>query len=349
MNAGPQPFRGPSRRSGFTLVEVIAALTILALLTGSVYSLLRQAVQAAADLQDSDRSDLATLRFIELCRSTLETLPAEATLSLATAEETGTAAEFTISSAPEAFSVGPNPVSDSDLILSLRLVDADADSAAAESVYQVAISREEFAPLVKEGDFQVRRTSEDEFFQPDEQGRYWLPLLRGIRGLDWRFWNEDDQLWEDDWTEAPSRPSLLEMQLWPENRPAPLRVVFALPPAEVASAATEQSAPAGTEGSGTGNSAGSSDPNRPPVPGARAGEGDGRGEPSSPGGRGREGRRDRGPGRDGRPGERRDPGNRGPQGPGNGPGRQTGSGISGPSPSSPRSSGGTPSPSAPAR
>lgn len=287
----------------FTLVELIAAITILALVTGSLYALLRQSVGAAADLQDAEREHQGLRRFMDLCRETLETLPPEATLSLATAEETGTAPELTLTGVPEAFRLGPEPVAASDLIISLRMAATDADSPEASPVYEVAISREEFAPEVESGEFQVRAGSEDEFYQADDQGRFWLPLLTGVRSLEWRYWNEEEELWEEDWTEAPGRPSLVEMQLWPESRPAPYRAVFALPAslpaAKPASPATGASAAgrSGTEGAALPRGGGG-----PPVPGGRPG-GDGPGGGLGPGGwPGGPGGPGGGPGGPGRPG-----------------------------------------------
>lgn len=314
---------GSHRPGGFTLIEVIAAMTILALVTGSIYALLRQSVQAAADLETSELADQGVRRFLELCRSTLETLPGDATLSLATAEETGTAQELTLSGVPEAFSVGPEPTASSDLVLGLRMAASTTGSAteAVAPLYEVAITREEFAPKAESGDFQIRAGSGDGFYQPDEQGRYWLPLLAGIRSLEWRYWNDTDRIWEDDWSQAPDRPTLLEMQLWPDNRAAPLRAVFAIPPAvETVQADT------------TGSAANAAGENPNGTPGANQRGGDGRpGDARGRDGGGRDGGRgigggDRGPGRNRGPGDDRGPG--GERGPGGdrGPGGERGPG-----------------------
>ena len=300
------------RRSGnsaFTLVEVVAAITILALISGSVYSLLRQSFQAAAGLQQAEREDQALRRFLDLCRTTLDTLPPDATLSLATADQTGTAQELTISGVPEAFAAGPDPIFSSDLILGLRMAKSSADSSITTPVYEVAISREEFAPKAKSGEFQIRATSDDDFYQADEQGRYWLPLLSSTRSLEWRYWSEQDRLWEDDWTKAPDRPTLLEMQLWPESRSSPLRAVFAIPAAPKSTTGTSDQASAGL---GTGDASGRQNAGGPPPRGDRnnAQEGPGSGKPGESNKRssGRDHRRG------GRPGEGRgSPENRPPR------------------------------------
>lgn len=313
-------------RAGFTLIEVIAAMTILALVTGSIYGLLRQSIQAAADLEDSEREDQAVRRFLELCRSTLETLPADASLSLATAEETGTAQELTLSGVPEAFSLGPEPIASSDLVLGMRMRAASRSAPDAAPSYEVAFTREEFAPQAESGEFQVRVGSGDEFYQPDEQGRYWLPLLTGVRSLEWRYWNETDRIWEDDWSQAPERPTLLEMQLWPENRGAPLRAVFAIPPAvetvqaDSASSAADVASDNPNKGSGPGQQRGAegrSGDNRGRDAGGRDG-GRGFGGDRGPGGRDRGQGGGRGPGGDRGPGE---PGPGGRFGNENNPGR----------------------------
>jgi hypothetical protein len=314
--------RLPSRSlhaTAFTLVEVVTAITILTLILGSVYALLRQSFQTAADLQQTEREDQGLRRFMDLCRTTLETLPPDSTLSLLTAEETGTAQELTLSSVPEAFSAGPEPNASSDLILGLRMIQTRQTSDTGPATYQVAISREEFAPKAKDGDFRIRASSDDDFYQADDKGRYWLPLLSGIRSLEWRFWNEQDRLWEDDWSKAPDRPTLLEMQLWPEGRISPLRAVFSIPVAQAAATDSSQT------GLGTADAAQSNEKGGPPRgdrgnakgnDSGKAGDAGNRGEGRDRGRggsrEGRSGRGDRGRGSpDGRP-QRSPGGNQGP-------------------------------------
>jgi prepilin-type N-terminal cleavage/methylation domain-containing protein len=303
-------FRVPT--SAFTLVEVVAALAILALISGSVYALLRQSFQAAAGLQQAEREDQALRRFLDICRTTLDTLPPDATLSLATADKTGTAQELTISGVPEAFAAGPDPIFSSDLILGLRMAKSSVTSSVTTPMYEVAISREEFAPKAKSGEFQIRASSNDDFYQPDDQGRYWLPLLSSIRSLEWRYWSEQDRLWQDDWTKAPDRPTLLEMQLWPESRSSPLRAVFAIPAAPKSTAGSTDQASAGL---GTGDASGKQNAGGAPPRGdrgnAQQGQGPGNGKP------GDSSKRSSGRGRGGRPGEgernRGSPNNRSPR------------------------------------
>jgi len=339
MNPPPRPtrfrsaprfaLRPPRSAFAFTLVEVIAALTILALVTGSVYALLRQSTEVAAELQNREREFQATRRFLDLCRSTLETLPPEATVSVASAEETGSTPELTITGAADAFRFSLDPEPEPALTLGLRPASSDftANGATSESASRVAVTRETFAPEVEEGDFQVRAAGEDDFFQPDEQGRYWIPLLSGVEDLEWRYWDGEQETWDADWTDAPERPVLVEMKLWLAERPAPLRAVYA-PPTAGPGTGTAPGAPAAPGTSSPGDAG--SDRAGPPVPGGRRGPRGARpGTQERPGGarpgRGRPG------GRSVRPGD----------GAGRGPGRPA------PDASSPPSGRGQPRPPAP--
>ncbi|MEM0968265.1 MAG: hypothetical protein AAGJ31_02850, partial [Verrucomicrobiota bacterium] len=157
--------------------------------------------------------------------------------------------------------------------------------------------------------------------EPDEEGRYWLPLLSDIRSLEWRYWNEEDELWEVDWSEAPDRPALIELSLWPSSRLAPLRSVFRLPQVVAeAEAVIAPTAPAGgapAQGPDRVGADGGRRPGGPDGQGPNRGKGEG-GKGKGDGRRG-DGQGGRGPGNGkGRPGNEGGKGPGGKGGPGGG-------------------------------
>lgn len=317
--------------AGFTLLEVVLAVIILSLLTGSIYGLLRTAVVTAADLEKVEQQDRALDHFVELCRATIETLPPEATMTAVQVEGNATIQELTFEGVYDAFSFGEDPVSDSPLTIRLQPYELPSGETTEEPLYQVSITREDFSPEAEDGEMAFRVGLDDPFFQADEDGRYWLHLLPEITSLQWQFWNEGDEIWEDTWEDTTVRPPMMEMQIQPLSRNTPLRVVFDVP--QIAASTTATAPATGGGGGGPGNvvgpgGGGNGGGNGGQQGGNNAGPGgDGRGPGFGPGGRGPGGRGPgfgppgggRGPGGPGGPGGR-GPGG-GPPGGGGGPGR----------------------------
>ncbi len=282
-------------RRGFTLLEVVIAVTILALLTGSIYGLLRQSVMAAADLETAEKEDQAIHHFIELCRSTLESLPGGATFTAEVIEEGAMRQELTISGVFDAFSFGEDPVSESDTVLGLQPYESPSGAESHTPLYTIAISREDFAPQGEDGEMAIRVGGNDEFFAPDEEGRYWLPLLPAIASLQWQFWDEDEEIWIETWDDEESRPPMIELQLQPAGRSLPIRVVYDIPPVPelVAEAETATSSAAATRNAAQPNPQATRDDNagaegqRQGRPGGEAGGRRPSGRPGEGGGQGR--------------------------------------------------------------
>lgn len=287
---------------GFSLAEILVALTILGLLTGSLYSIFHVTLGTVAEIESVENEDRAIQQFIRLLRDTLESLPPGASVSCATPED-GQVQELVVSGVPEAFSVGEDPVAGSDLTIKLQPYEPGDGETREAPVYRVAINREEFVPVAKDGEMAIRMGSGDDFYQPDEDGKYWLPLFPGISTMTWRFWNEEEDVWEDLWEEAEA-PPLIELQIQPENRPAPIRVVFNLKPLPVIAQASGNTGTTQNAGGGNGllpnggnnnNGGGGQGSGRPGQGGGEPGRGGGGGEGRGPGGPG-------GPGGGGGPG-----------------------------------------------
>lgn len=289
-------------KRGFTLLEVVIAVTILALVTGSIYGLLRQSVMAAADLEAAEKQDQAIHHFIELCRATLESLPGEATLTAELIEEGTMSQELTLSGVFDAFSFGEDPVSESDTVLGLQPYELPSGEEPETPLYSVAITREDFAPQGEDGEMAIRVGGNDEFFAPDEEGRYWLPLLPAVSMLQWQFWDEEEELWIETWDDAETRPLMVELQLQPSSRSLPIRVVYDIPSVpelvseedEVAAASAAAAArnSASAAGQGGGNGGAGQRPQGRPGEGGRGGgrpgdgKGGGQGRPQRPPGAG---------------------------------------------------------------
>ncbi len=226
----PRSARQHHARSGFTLAEIVIAMTILALISGSVMAMLLQAGDTAADIRDTDKKDEEISRFIELLGHTIEALPSDATMEMTIGSESASGyPELKISDAVGAFIFGEDVGSAGELVIGLQPQDdSDGSSDSTEPLYQLAISRDSFSPEDTDGDGMVFGAGADDFLTPDTEGRYWLPLVSDIISAGWRYWDEENQEWLTEWEEE-NLPPLMELSIEDSHRPGAVRAVFELP------------------------------------------------------------------------------------------------------------------------
>ena len=216
-----------SREKAFSLFEIVVAMAILGIIAGSVLSILWQAGDTAAEIRYLDRRDEEVSRFVTLLRESIENLPDGATMQMIPAEESVSGVnELMIGNSPTAFLFGEKIGMSEETVIALRPA---KELRAAEPSFEIAISRSDFAPDEDEDGGMVFRAGEDDFLQSDEEGRYWLPLLGELSGASWRFWDEDQQEWLDEWTDDSAMPPLLEFSLTDLGAAVPMTVVFEVP------------------------------------------------------------------------------------------------------------------------
>ncbi len=241
----------PSRtRAAFTLVEMVVALTILSLISGTVLAIVMQAGDTAADIRYADRKDEEISRFIELLERTVETLPVDASIEMIPESESVSGyAEMKIENAVGAFLFGEDVGSAGELTIALLSAENFGGEA---STYVLALSRDSFSPDDADGDGMVFGVGDDEFMWADTEGRYWLPLVDDIRAAGWRYWNEESQEWLTEWAEE-NLPPLMELVIEDSHRPGALRTVFEIPEHLVTG---EGIAPEADEGAAAGSGSG---------------------------------------------------------------------------------------------
>lgn len=316
--------------AAFSLVEVVVSMVILSLILGSVFGVVWQATDSAAELRGLDARDQQVSRFLSLYRKTLESLPVGTSLTITPAEEsTSGQEEMKIEGATTAYAMGVDSDTDGETIIALRAQAEDPTGELADfegTLFQVAVSRETFKPIVDGDDMAIRAGETDPFFEIDDEGRYWLPLLNNVVSMTWRYWDSDQREWMEIW-EEDSMPEMLELSLLDPWRPAPLRVIFEMPSHLVEGNTGGQS----TTGSNT-NTTQSSGGNSNQASGGRPPAG---GQPARDGARGGGDRsKGRSGGKDAGNGEGRDGGGRpapagGSGGRGGGSGGTSGGGSSG--------------------
>lgn len=225
-----QPRVWLSHNLGFTLMEVVIALTILGMITGTLFSIIQGSVRAAAQVEQLQRENDAINRFLDLCRKAFTTLPSTATLTLTALDPnspTSSAQELTISGSTHCFGFGLSPISYEDTILGLRPDPNGATDANGLLVQYLCLSREDLIPESDDNSMALRQETTG-LSAPDEQGRYWMPLLPDVVQLKWRFFKEDDETWLEEWDDT-NWPALIELQLVMRDRTTPLRMVYSVP------------------------------------------------------------------------------------------------------------------------
>jgi hypothetical protein len=194
-----------------------------------------------------------------------------------------------VAGSPDCFPFGMNPITLKDTILRLRphpdgLVDDNN-----MPLHYLSISREDLIPQTDDRQTGIRQETTG-LYAPDEEGRYWMPLLPDVVSFKWRFYVEKEQTWYEEWSKS-AWPDLIEGQLVLKNRTLPIRMVYTAPvialspgrtpsPASSTSSSTSTSSTV-TQPTGGGGGGGA------PGGGGRGGDGGGRG--GDGGGRGGQG------------------------------------------------------------
>ncbi len=296
-----RPGRPVRSAPAFTLMEVVIALTILGLITGTLFAIIQGSVRGAAQIEQLQRENDAIHRFLELCRQTFTTLPSSATLTLKPLDSrVDSGQELTISGSTHCFSFGLKPITYEDTILGLRPDPAGATDQNGLPLQYLCLSREDLIPATDDRSLALRQETTG-LAAPDEQGRHWMPLLPDVVQLKWRFYKEDDDTWLEEWEDS-DWPELIEVQLQMRDRTTPLRMVYSLPviqiiagratPASSGSATGGATTPTGSPGNAGGNRGGGGDAGggrggdgggRPSGDNPRGGDGGGRGGPGGGG------------------------------------------------------------------
>ena len=201
-------------RNGFTLLEIIVAMTVFSIIAVSVFGVIDATMVSSGELQAAQRINNETAGFIELCRKTFATLPAAAVIR--SDPEEGNAPngqEIVFTNAPSIFQWGESAMNYGSTTLGVRAQD--------DGNFSLSISRSDFAPP----DDDAPGATPDTTLEPDDQGRYWLPLIPNLQWVHWNFYDPAISDWTDTWTRG-ARPHLVELQFLLPDDTIPVRAVF---------------------------------------------------------------------------------------------------------------------------
>ncbi len=216
------------RRAAFTLIEVVIGLTILSMITATLFAIIRGSIRGAAEIEQSQRESDSVNRLIELARMTFSTLPSTATLTLKMVQNTEPVIqELTISGSPDCFSFGTKPISLKDTILRIRPYPVQTVDINNMPLHYLSLSREDIIPQTDDRQTGTRQETTG-LYAPDEQGRYWMPLMPDVVSCKWRFYVEKEKTWYEEWSKS-QWPDLIEANLVLKDRTRPIRMVYTVP------------------------------------------------------------------------------------------------------------------------
>jgi type II secretory pathway pseudopilin PulG len=199
-----------SPRRAFTIFEVMLALTLLVVLVGGLFGVLQACMESAAELQSRQQQNQSINGFIELFRRTVRNLPVEASMEGGQFEE-GSGQflqKIYFRNAPRAFAWGEDSLFLGETILSAR---PQVGGLFSLGVYRSTESEQKL------------RSSE-----ADDKLR-WLFLIKDLREIKWRFFDPRSGVWQEEWRDASSRPTLIEMNLTLAGETNAITSVFWVP------------------------------------------------------------------------------------------------------------------------
>lgn len=203
---------------GFTLLEVIIATVIIALMTFGLYRFIASnlnALRVSTELQDERQSLQGLVKFLQV---QLGDLPIRR--------------QGVLSGAPFKF----NNLS-SDEMTWLCSAGHGLMTDAAEQDYKVTLALQPVEKGSKElelglrrepaGDENDQRLNADFFTRGAGTQKYnWLPLVRGVAAIKIRYFDERLNAMVDRWNDPNARPRLVSMSIWRHPDDLPYEAVF---------------------------------------------------------------------------------------------------------------------------
>ena len=242
MVTPPLPFArrpdraGHRRARGFTLLEMLVALSAFVLLMGGIFAIANSTMELGNDLAVAQDRSRIRLNFIEFLRRSFRSLPGEAEVRLAVQARGGTyLPNLNVINGGSSFTPGAALPPDTS-------VDLFAEERPG-GYLRVGIR------LLDNSQTQALRNGQPVRYARNQEA---LPLLDNVSRFEWRFYDGASNRWENNWKEA-RRPLFAEMTLRLDDG-FETRAVFWIPPV-VRQAAGVPGAPLAP-----------GDPNAPPPP-----------------------------------------------------------------------------------
>lgn len=210
--------------AGFTMIEMVVVLVIFVLLAGGIYTVVNAAIGASAVLSEENLRNQRLNAFLDLLRRTFHNLPATALVTGGVRPDGSGVPEIVLRDVPGVFAWGRRGSASGTVILA-ALPRLGGGAQFSLLSLPSSLGEQERRDAVRDGK--------------------WLKLLPDLRAARWRFYDDAQQDWREDWAEAMGRPPLLELTFTMLGEEVPRTYVFWLPPVqEQKTEATQTDTPA---------------------------------------------------------------------------------------------------------
>jgi prepilin-type N-terminal cleavage/methylation domain-containing protein len=213
----------PDRRRAFTLLEVIVATMIIAMISLTLYRFISTSLSAiGSSTATSDERDAlrAVVRVVELQLQNISPQQREA-----------------LRGRPLKFGGLSN-----DELTWVTTAGPGLLTAAAPGEYRVTLTVQPVSDKAAETELGLRR----QFIDPTEaveaapvtrgkgSDKYnWLPLIRPMAALEVRYFDRQRNSWQDTWNDPNRLPPLISVRLWKQANEPPLEALIPVPAARL--------------------------------------------------------------------------------------------------------------------
>lgn len=211
---------GKRQRAGFTLLEVILSMGILALLSASVYAIVSASIGSSRTAMEQQLAVRRLDAFLRISRDTFLNLPPQSTVSYVIAKAAGGQPEPRLLLTKVQGILGMPSLAGGTAVLAARPRSDGTRTITLIRIPPNANEREEEAALSSSG----------------------IPLLTKIRNPRWSFYQGG--AWHQEWPNGSPRPELIMLEGELDGIPDPVEAVFYVPQLIAPSQPTAQASPA---------------------------------------------------------------------------------------------------------
>lgn len=196
----------PARREAFTLLEMMLAVFIISLVMLSVFRFLELNLQAIRLGTEHGADERSIRALVDVLQAEMNALPIVSSQNVLHGEA------YKFNEIPQ------------DEMEWQCMAGNGLFTAHAAGDYRATLTLRP-VPKTNELELGLRRVQVDG--NPDEI--HWLPLRRGIRAMEIRYFDPRLNNWLERWVDAAQRPSLIRIRLWRADEKDPYEAILHLP------------------------------------------------------------------------------------------------------------------------
>lgn len=204
-----------SGRSGFTLLEIMLAVAIMSMTVLVIYRFLELNLTAITVSSQAQDESLELRGFSKTMQSALAAIPQNEPGALLSPSQP----------APQA-----NSLAQDQMQILCNPGNALFTQFAITDTYQITllIQKDPTSGISTLGLLRIAVSELNAGSQQAQQPN-WLPLIKGVQGLEIRYFDPRQNSWLNQWTDQNRRPSLVQIRIWKDPKAPPFVTELSLP------------------------------------------------------------------------------------------------------------------------